>query len=142
MREQPAIEPDHGESGLGLVEVVVTMFLLSLVALSFLPFLLNSYVAARDNAVRSSANSLVADALSRLRGELDAADHDCDWVEAWVAANSVVVNVEGGTDVDLAGTVSGCPSGEPGAATVTFSGSSDVDGSALVTASTKVYVTG
>jgi len=133
--------PDVEESGLGLIEVVVTMFLLALVALSFLPFLLNSYVAARDNAARGAANSLVADALSRLRSELDASDHDCAWVRTWATSNSVVVAVEGGTDVRLEGTVTGCPSGEPGAATVTFVGYSDVDDSTLVSAATKVYVT-
>lgn len=130
------------DDGLGLIEVVITMFLLSLVALSFLPFLLNSYVAARDNAARGAANSLVADALSRLRAELDVADHDCDWVESWVLSNSVAVAVEGGADVALEGSVTDCPTGEPGAATVTFTGSNDTDGTELVSAATKVYVTG
>jgi Tfp pilus assembly protein PilV len=132
----------RGDDGLGLIEVVITLFLLSLVALSFLPFLLNSYVAARDNAARGAANSLVADALGRLRSELITADHDCDWVESWALTNSVLVDVEGGADVQLNGTVADCPAEGPGAATVTFVGSSAADGTELVSAATKVYVTG
>jgi len=128
------------DDGLGLVEVVVTMFLLSLVAISFLPFLLNSYIAAKDNAARSAATSLVGDALSRLRADLETADHDCVWVRAWTMTNSVTVSVQDGTDIDLLGTVD-CPSDPPGAATVTFTGSSAEDDSLLVSASTKVYVT-
>lgn len=128
------------DDGLGLVEVVVTIFLLSLVAISFLPFLLSSYVAARDNAGRGAATSLVADALSRLRADLATGDQDCDWLLDWVLENSVVVNVEGGTDIALNGTVSGCTTGVASAATVVFRGSSEVDGAELASASTKVYV--
>lgn len=128
------------DDGIGLVEVVVTMFLLSLVAMTFLPFLLNSYVAARDNAARSAANSLVADALSRLRVELDAEDHDCDWVGDWVAMNSVAVAVVGAREIELAGTVT-CPTDAPGAATVAFSATSEVIERELASAATRVYVT-
>lgn len=137
MREGSA----RDDAGLGLVEVVVTIFLLSLVAISFLPFLLNSYIASRDNAARSAANSLVADALSRLRAEVDVSDLSCGDVSDWVEDNSVLVTVEGGTDIELAGSVSECTDGSTGAATVVFTGTSELDGSELASASTKVFVT-
>ncbi len=128
------------DAGFGLVEVVVTMFILSLIAMAFLPFLLQSYTNARDNSVRSTGNQLVSAEMEQLRGAAPS-DPDCTWLTGWVTAAAHDVATEADGTVHVAGTVTGCPAAAPGSVDVTFT-AQDRNGDTVARATTKVFVTG
>lgn len=54
-----------GEEGIGLIEIVVSMFLLALVAIAMLPLLIQSLTSTRENVSLATATQLVS---SRLDG--------------------------------------------------------------------------
>lgn len=128
-----------GDAGIGLVEVVITMFLLSLIAMAFLPFLLNSTVAASTNAGRATANQLVNQAMDSLRTDLAPADRDCAWVTDWVDDLDGQTTVSGAKTLTMNSTVPACPATPPGSATVAFS-VTDQTGAVLAQVTTLVYV--
>jgi len=53
------------ESGLGLIEIVISMFLLALLAIAILPLLINSLQLGPKNAAVAAGNQLVADGLTQ-----------------------------------------------------------------------------
>lgn len=55
------------ESGLGLVEVIVSMIILGLLAMAFLPFSLQATTASRDATTLASATRLVSGQLEVAR---------------------------------------------------------------------------
>ncbi len=125
------------DDGFGLIEAVVSMFVLALIAMAFLPFLLQSYYNARDNSLRATANQAVSAAMERLRAE---SFTDCAGLGTWVTGAAQDVATEAGTILHVAGTVTDCPATGSGAATVDFL-ATKADGTHVTSAATRVYVT-
>ena len=62
----PAERGTHS-AGFGIVEVIVSMFLLSLMAMAFLPVIVQSQQLARTNALIATATQLLSADLDRAR---------------------------------------------------------------------------
>lgn len=60
-------DPGMRSAGFGIVEVIVSMFLLSLMAMAFLPVLVQSQQLARTNASIATATQLLSADLDRAR---------------------------------------------------------------------------
>jgi prepilin-type N-terminal cleavage/methylation domain-containing protein len=56
------------ESGFGLIEVIVSMVLLGIIAMAFLPLALQATTAARGGATLATATRLVSGQMEKLRG--------------------------------------------------------------------------
>ena len=54
-----------GERGLGLLEIVISMFLISLIAISFIPVLVSGLRASEANSTTATATRLVAQVTDR-----------------------------------------------------------------------------
>jgi len=61
------MENDRRESGFGVVEIVVSMFLLGLIAIAFLPLLVQSLRVSVSNSTLTTATQLVAQQMDELR---------------------------------------------------------------------------
>lgn len=59
----------RSDDGLGLIEVMVAMFMLAIIAMAFLPFLINSYLAAKSNQTLATATQLLDTQMGELRAE-------------------------------------------------------------------------
>ena len=55
------------QSGIGLIEIVVSMFLIALLAMAFLPLLITSLKSTRVNSSSAAATQLVSQQLAQLR---------------------------------------------------------------------------
>ncbi|WP_104083804.1 prepilin-type N-terminal cleavage/methylation domain-containing protein [Cryobacterium sp. Y11] len=66
IRSLPAA-PRINDSGFGIVEVIVSMFLLSLMAMAFLPVLVQALQVSRVNASIATATQLLSADLDRAR---------------------------------------------------------------------------
>ena len=60
-------EPVKGMAGFGIVEVIVSMFLLSIMAMAFLPVLVQSLQVSKVNASIATATQLLSADLDRAR---------------------------------------------------------------------------
>ena len=75
------------ESGFGVIEIVVSMFLLALLAVAFLPLLITSLQVTVTNARVATASQLVTKQLE----QVGAAGSSCSAVKAFVAVNPAPV---------------------------------------------------
>lgn len=48
------------EAGLGLIEIVISMFLIALIAIAFLPLLIRTYASSDSNTVTSTATQVLS----------------------------------------------------------------------------------
>jgi type II secretory pathway pseudopilin PulG len=55
----------QGDAGFGMIEIVVSMFMLALLAIAALPLLITSLQSMQRNAVLAAATQLAADGLAR-----------------------------------------------------------------------------
>jgi len=131
------------ESGLGLIEIVVAMFMIALIAISFLPFLIHSFQATRANTTLATANQLLDQQFDQLRGLQPA---NCAAVEAFRNRADTTLDrvVDSARNVTL--TVSRsftCPANpaKSGAERMTITIVNSATGAAVTSASTIVYVT-
>ena len=58
---------ENDESGISLIEVVVSMFMIALLALAFLPFLIRSYQVSGTNSTLSTATQVLNKEFDQLR---------------------------------------------------------------------------
>ena len=80
------------ESGFGVVEIVVAMFLLGLLAVAFLPILVQSVRATDTNVTLAEATQVVAQQLERV----GAAGSSCSAVKAVTASVPAAVETKRG----------------------------------------------
>ena len=73
---------DCGDAGLGLVEIMIALFLLAILAISFLPVLIQGLQLSVRNATLSTASQLLNEELDRL----SALDGTCAALAAHLAA--------------------------------------------------------
>jgi type II secretory pathway pseudopilin PulG len=66
---RPAITPDDGERGFGMMEIVISMFLLGLLAMFFLPVLITSLQVSATNSTMAVAAQLASGQLEEARAK-------------------------------------------------------------------------
>jgi type II secretory pathway pseudopilin PulG len=82
--DEEALAAQHG---LGIIEIVISMFLLALLAVATLPLLMQSMRVASKNSSIASATQVVGQQLEQLR----ASGSSCSAVKAFVAAAPAAV---------------------------------------------------
>lgn len=102
----------RNSAGFGLIDIVVSMFLLALLAVAFLPALLQSAEASAVNTTMARANQLVASEMENLRN----LGSQCAPVREFAAAARSAVDVNG-TSLRSALDEITCPT-EPGPTTI------------------------
>ena len=134
-REDRELLAGH-DSGFGLIEIIVSMFLLALLAAAFLPVLVTALTTSVRNSTIATANQLVGQQLDELR--LIASN--CTDVSAFDDVAIASTTDERGTVYQPFREVAACPAAYPGTvevrAWVTENGAAD----ALSEAITLVYL--
>lgn len=124
------------DEGISLVEVVIAMMLLAILAISFLPVLIQGLQTAAVNATRATANQLVNLQMETAQAQ----GGDCSNVVALETATvSPVVDRRGVTLITVrdAGT---CPGAYPGTISYAVTVTRQDTGAVLSTATTLIYV--
>lgn len=130
------IARDERERGLSLIEVVIAMMLLAILAVAFLPVLIQGLRLSADNATRATANQLANMQLETAR----ALGGDCSDI---VALETVSVpNVTDKRNVTLVTTrdAGSCPAAYPGTVEFSVTVTRLDTGATLSTATTLIYV--
>lgn len=124
------------DEGLGLIEIVVSMFVLALLAVAFLPLLIQGIKQSASNATLATATQIVNEQMELSRG----LPVTCSAVTGFGAAPVPDTTDPRGVVLTTTRSVDGCPSAYPGtirlAATVTRADTGD----AIASASTLVLV--
>ncbi len=125
-----------GDEGFGMIEIVVSMFMLSIIAIAFLPLLISSLQLSARNATLATATQLVNEQMDAPRL---AASPTCSSLLLLETAPVPVVTERGGDELLLARDVV-CPTSFPGLATFRASVTVSGEPSPIAEASTVVYV--
>ena len=124
------------ESGFGMIEIVISMFLLALLAIAFLPLLITAMKTTVQTSTIATANQLVSRQLDAVR----ALAPNCGAISAFDDATVATSTSARGTVYQPYRQVLSCPGTYPGVvnvkAWVTEAGNSKV----LAEATTLVYV--
>lgn len=134
MREQ--VQPIDDERGFGLIEIVVSMFLLSILALAFIPVLINGMKGAATNADIAAATQLANNDVQRARSLGTA----CSALTAFGAETPAPVTTARGVALQVHHAAVTCPTTYPGVATVTVSVTMSGGTSSLASATTQIYL--
>jgi type II secretory pathway pseudopilin PulG len=126
-----------GDDGIGLIEIVISMFLIALIAISFLPLLLHTLTASTTNTSTSAASQLVQSSMDQAR----VVSPTCSAATSFVAATiASVPDARGVVLQPQRQMIGSCPTAYPGTVTVrawvTESGKSFV----LAESTTLIYV--
>ena len=124
--------PGSSEDGFGLIEIVISMFLLALLAMAFLPVLAQGLKQSAANATLATATQLVQQSIEGARSQTTCS--------AILAESSSVPDARG-ISVTIARTVGACPLiGYPTTVPVTVTVTQNDTGAVLSTAKTLVFV--
>ena len=132
-------ETSPGERGFGLIEIVISIFLLGLLAVAFLPLLITALQTNVRNANLATATQLVSQQMDQAR----TAGSTCSALTAFGASTPLPVSDARGTVYRPARAVANCPTNAPSyPTTVVVTVSVSMDGSSVppVTATTQVYL--
>lgn len=121
------------ESGFGLIEIVVSMFVLAVLALAFLPLLVNGLKQSAANATLATATQLVNERLEQVRS----GGATCSTVGTY-AVDSTFQDAQG-VDLTISTTVGPCPDATGTVLVSTVATRADT-GQVLVEASTRVFL--
>ena len=122
------------ESGMGLVEIVVSMFILALLAMSFLPILIQGMRSSVNNAIQATAGQLVSEQMDQAR----ALPAVCDGIVAFGAAVLTPTTDARGNVFQPHREVGACPASYPGVVSVRVWITEGAD--TLAEAKTLIYV--
>lgn len=126
---------DAADAGIGLVEIVVAMFLLAILAVSFLPLLVDALRASVRNSSVATANSIMSEQLD----SASAVGRTCDALVAWAAGTVPAVTDDRGTVYSPDRVVTGCPAATyPSSARVTVSVAISLDPAITIEATTLI----
>lgn len=116
-RSAVARRSGHDQSGVGLLEILLVMFLLTLMTLAIIPALISSTRASSTNAGIAAATSFANSSLDAIRAEFPN-DADASCADVRSKAQTDIADPAGS---GLLGTVSvsDCPATYPGTVTVT-----------------------
>lgn len=134
----PAGASDGRDAGIGLIEIIISMFLISLLAIAFIPVIVSAIRASELNSTSATATRLVSQAVdeARSRGAADCAaaqllNAEFDEVDAQGITIRVITSVPAvGTCVDNS------------AMPVTVIAVNVADGTPLADARTLIYLAG
>jgi len=137
--EQPA-SPREGEAGLGLIEIVIAMFLFLLLAVAFLPLLVNGLRSSASNSTLATATQLVEQQLQKAR----AVGATCAAVQSFTSTvPAPVTDPRGVVLYPQVTPVASCPASYPGTVSVSVKVTEgSLAGETLAEAVTLVLVTG
>ncbi|MDI2098549.1 hypothetical protein [Ruicaihuangia caeni] len=128
---------DRDDSGIGLIEIVVSIFLLGLLAISALPLIINGMTTSQRTATLSTASQLVSSELERVRAL--GAPLACGTVTA-LAGSAPVVTDTRGVQYQPTVSVGACPGSYPGTIAVSVRVTDASNGDELARAATSVLV--
>ena len=128
------------DEGIGMLEIVVSMFLIALLAISFLPLLMQSLKVSTQNTYTASATQLVAASMDKARV---ISPTTCTAVTAFAAvALPTVTDDRGVVLAQHRQLVGACPTSYPGTVTVRAWVTEFGKPAVLAESSTLIYVTG
>lgn len=134
-RSEPTIN-DNPESGLGLIEIVVSMFIIALLAMAFLPLLVRSFTTTTLNTTITTATQLLSSNMEQLRSNQTPT---CATVTSYANATIAVVTDQRGVSLQAHRSVA-CPGTYPGVATFRAWVTEGAGTTATAEATTLVYV--
>jgi type II secretory pathway pseudopilin PulG len=121
------------DSGIGIVEIVIAMFLLALLATATLPLFVSTLKLANGNSTVTTGTQLVDEQLSQARSQTAT----CGALTAFAA--TAVANVTDGAGKSLATTRTvSCPASYPG--TARFTATVRAGTTVVASATTLIYV--
>jgi hypothetical protein len=126
----------HDEEGLGLVEIVVSMFMLALVAIAFLPFLIQSLTLTRSNATLATATQLLDDDLADLRG---LSSPNCTALQTFRDVATTLADSARNVNLRVSRTFT-CPTTPPATVAFTIAVIDNSNSKTIVSATTLVFV--
>lgn len=121
------------DRGLGLIEIVISMFLLALLALAFAPVLIAGIRSSEANTTTATATQLVNERMQIAQ----ASGPSCSAVAS--LAGEISLTDPRGTTIDVTTTVETCPVGTGTVEVVSVATRNDT-GAAIAEASTLVFV--
>ena len=128
--------PLSDESGMGLVEIVVSMFILAILAMAFLPILIQGMRSSVANATQATAGQLASEQMDQAR----ALPAICQGIVAFGAAVLEPTTNSRGTVFQPHREVGACPTSYPGVVSVRVWITEGADTTALAEAKTLIYV--
>jgi len=122
------------DAGFGLIEIVVAMFMLAILSLTFLPILIQGVKQSGENATRATATQLAQDRMEDARAQ----ENDCSDVVSLVGTT----NTTDTRGVVLVTTVvvGSCPASYPGTVQVSVTVKKQGSSVNLASAATLVFV--
>ncbi|MFC5928098.1 hypothetical protein D6T64_10345 [Cryobacterium melibiosiphilum] len=132
------MDRDVEDSGFGVIEIVVSMFLLALLAIGFLPLLVQSLRVSVSNSTLATATQLVTQQMEELR----ALGTTCATLDTYASSEFSTVTAAGNhvltitVDIDCPGASVAYPTTVP----VNVSVSEDMDALPIATAMTLMLV--
>lgn len=119
MRENrvPSIDIAGGERGIGIIEIVISMFLIALLVLSFIPVLINTNRLSGRNTTMATATQIVSKQIESARAVTSSTSTapSCANMNSFIVspAPSAVVDPRGVTLLAVWSPIT-CPSSYPG----------------------------
>ncbi len=127
----------NNDAGFGLVEIVVSMFLLALLAVAFLPLLIESLRVSVTNSKVATANQILSEQLDAIA----LVARTCAAFDAFDSAPIATITDARGTVYQAARAVTGCPpAAYPAPVTITLTVSIVGDASIGAKATTTAIV--
>jgi prepilin-type N-terminal cleavage/methylation domain-containing protein len=126
------------DAGFSIIEIVVSMFILAIIAVAALPLLIQGLQVTSLNATRSTATQLVHDQLELARAQ----DSTCSTIAA-LNGDAPSATDPRGAVMKITRSISACPSAAsayPTTVTMTVTVRRQTTGVALSTATTRIYV--
>jgi len=102
------------EAGIGLIEIVISMFLVALIAMAFLPLLIRTYSTTSLNTTTATATQLLDANVDAIRTKATA-EPTCLALTSFVAATPSTITDERGITYEPHRSLV-CPAGYPGTA--------------------------
>ena len=121
------------DSGIGIVEIVIAMFLLALLATTSLPLFVSALKLSAGNSTVTTATELVDEQMTQARSQTAT----CGALTAFAATATTAITDGTGKSLTTTRTVS-CPSTYPG--TARFTATVRASGIVRATATTLIYV--
>ncbi|WP_167138257.1 prepilin-type N-terminal cleavage/methylation domain-containing protein [Diaminobutyricimonas sp. TR449] len=135
MNENTPPAPDPKEAGFGLIEIMVSMFLLALLAVAFLPLLVESMRSSVVNATAATASQIASAQLDEAR----ALQPYCDVLSGMPTTPAAVIDARG-TSYQAIRTIGVCPGSYPGVIQISVAVTPSTEVAPIVTSTTRVYV--
>jgi type II secretory pathway pseudopilin PulG len=125
----------RGDTGFGLIEIVVSMLLLAAVAAAFLPVLATTLVQSANNVTTTAATQLVNEQLELARGSVET----CAQFSTFKSTVPLAVVDARGVQLVIARSGDSCPATYPATVSFTATVTRGDTGDVVATATTLIY---